>query len=268
MSAENATNIASKIEGILIILGMLMFLLLHIAATMYMGFEIEKMGNQPNIYENPLLRLSPTEFWLLTAIVGMTSGIMINYRRFVIAGISGLAGALGIVGFTMLYISWREWYAFVETIIMLSIGMIPGIAVFNFLSAKFPIKSIIMCQNGQQFKLCTCHGKPLASAEYRWTLEKYVGDSLLTMDGMLIEPDFELSAELTDRFFLTELNERQCFDFDYIPSKGDNLCLYNPRNKNYRFLSFLFQNGQWTLGSYNPFTEQTEEFNQGKISFE
>ncbi|MFT3794901.1 hypothetical protein [Flavobacterium sp.] len=125
-----------------------------------------------------------------------------------------------------------------------------------------------MCQNGQHFKLCTCHGKPLTSDDYRWTLKRYVGQTLSTMDGMLIEPDFELSPELTEAYFTAELNQRQCFDFDYIPSEGDNLYLYNPRSKSYRFLSFIFRSGQWVWGSYNAFVDETEDFNEGKISFE
>lgn len=104
-----------------------------------MGFEIER----PSVYENPLQRLSRNEFLLCAALIGMASGIMMEYRRFVIAGISGLVGGLSIVGFTMLYISWREWYAMVETIIMLGIGIIPGLTLYNFLARKFPIKTTL-----------------------------------------------------------------------------------------------------------------------------
>ncbi|MFT3794900.1 hypothetical protein [Flavobacterium sp.] len=141
MSAETDYKRPSKIEGIAALLGCLIFLLLHIAATINMGFELEKMGNSPDVYENPLLRFSPMEFWLLSGIIGMVSGIMMEYRRFVIAGISGLVGGLSIVGFTMLYIGWRDSYELVETIIMLGIGIIPGLVLYNFLARKFPVKT-------------------------------------------------------------------------------------------------------------------------------
>lgn len=125
-----------------------------------------------------------------------------------------------------------------------------------------------MCQNLQHFRLCTCQGKPISADDYRWTLKRYVGQTVSTMDGMLIEPDFELSPELTEAYFTAELNQRPCFDFDYLPSEGDNLYLYNPRSKSYRLLSFIFRSGQWVCGSYNGFADETEDFNGGKISFE
>lgn len=138
-----------------------------------------------------------------------------------------------------------------------------------------------MCEIGNEIKLCTCvpnglnaivHNKKSRSRQNRdkftWTLNKYVGDSENMMDGMLIYPDSVLSENLTTERMLSELNDRNCFDFDYEPNEGDNLLIYNPEKYIKKYLSFIYRNGKWIADSYNKFRDKIEKINYGNVTFD
>lgn len=140
-----------------------------------------------------------------------------------------------------------------------------------------------MCQIDKEIKLCTCfpatmdkivhHKKSRKSrnkahSEFTWTLEKCLGPSLTTMDGMGYMPEKTLSEDLTNEIMLTHLNSKNCFDFDYQPTEGDNLQIYTPENRIRKHLSFIFENGEWIADSYLPFMYRMEKVNYGKVTFE
>ena len=139
-----------------------------------------------------------------------------------------------------------------------------------------------MCENAANITFCTCEAKPETihnknsrkirksntvseKKSYRWSLHKITGLSEQAIEGLLIEPDHEFSKELTDESILKELNERNCFDFVYVPHEGDSLEIYESGGK---FISFIFENGKWIIGSPNPFTHQVVKFNSGSVRFE
>ena len=150
-----------------------------------------------------------------------------------------------------------------------------------------------MCEVTKHLKLCSCltdeksetiHNKNsrryknyLKQANPRnivWTLHKYEGKQYLGMDGMLIPPADKLDEMFTAEYVKNELNKRNCFDFDYSPKEGDYLELRlnqtdkEARRKEFKFLPFIFSNGQWTISSYNPFYEKTVEIRNGKVELE
>ncbi|WP_291134374.1 hypothetical protein [Flavobacterium sp. UBA7663] len=99
-------------------------------------------------------------------------------------------------------------------------------------------------------------------------MRKIVGNSDFLMDGILIPPNDSFEENLTAESLLTELNTRNCFDFDYFPNEEDNLVI-NEDNKNRRgFISFVFRKGKWQIGDHSSFSFKLEEFNFGKVSFE
>lgn len=139
-----------------------------------------------------------------------------------------------------------------------------------------------MCQKTTNITFCSCevkqetvHNKKSRKIRksnavsekksYRWSLHKITGLSQQTLDGLLMEPNHEFSKELTDESILKEINERNCFDFDYIPNEEDSLEIYETGGK---FISFIFKNGQWNIGSRNPFTHQVTKINSGSVRFE
>ncbi|RKR05684.1 hypothetical protein C8C83_5035 [Flavobacterium sp. 90] len=140
-----------------------------------------------------------------------------------------------------------------------------------------------MCKTEKEIKLCTCfpatmdkivHHKNSRKSknkkrnEFTWTLEKCLGPSKYTMDGMGYMPDKVLSEDLTNERMLIDLNSKNCFDFDYQPNEGDNLEIFTPENLNKRHLSFVFRNGEWIAEWYLPFKYEMEKINYGIVSFE
>lgn len=139
-----------------------------------------------------------------------------------------------------------------------------------------------MCETGKEIKLCTCvpngmnrivHNKKSRRFkkfrnEFTWKLRKYVGDSNCMMDGMIIFPLDALSEDLTNEKMLTDLNHRNCFDFDYKPNEGDNLEIYTPHRYEREYLSFIFRNEEWIADYYDGFRDETEKINYGIVYFE
>ncbi|MDL2144394.1 hypothetical protein QQY79_17840 [Flavobacterium tructae] len=139
-----------------------------------------------------------------------------------------------------------------------------------------------MCVNGKEIKLCTCvpngmdtiihhknsrKNRKKRRVDFTWTLEKCMGYSKMTMDGMGYRPEEVLTEDLTNERMLLVLNTNNCFDFDYQPIEGDNLQVFAPENSMRRHLSFIFKNGEWTAGSHMPFMYEMEKINFGKVTF-
>ncbi|QGK74237.1 hypothetical protein [Flavobacterium sp. SLB02] len=140
-----------------------------------------------------------------------------------------------------------------------------------------------MCETGKEIKLCTCfpatmdkvvHHKNSRKSknkrrnDFTWTLERCLGPSKYTMDGMGYLPDKTLSEDLTTEKMLIDLNSKNCFDFDYEPAEGDNLTIYTPENNIRKHLSFIFQNEEWIDDYYLPFKYEMKKINYGKVIFE
>jgi hypothetical protein len=149
-----------------------------------------------------------------------------------------------------------------------------------------------MCNRTNKLELCACTDinvekiqqlysdeiRQLDKKEFlkviRWKLSKYVGKEWSGMDGLMIMPSENLTHDLTENYILNELNEHNCFDFDYKPKEGDNLIfeigwLFNKRGKkinrelNYAYSSYIYKNKKWIAESYNSFYEKTEIINEG-----
>jgi hypothetical protein len=138
-----------------------------------------------------------------------------------------------------------------------------------------------MCDFDKGFILCTCKDKekPIVHNKnsrrykqeqatipkmYRWclyTFKRYKSDDEPLMEGLYEFPAADIGKGLTDEWVLLNLNDRNCFDVDYTPSWGDNLVIEDAHEA-WVYLSFIFQNGGWERGHYNPFdTVQTLTMN-------
>lgn len=142
-----------------------------------------------------------------------------------------------------------------------------------------------MCEITHKFTLCSCstnekediiHNKN--SRRYKktlkqdnsnkmvWTLYKYDGEYDSGMEGILMEPSDKLDESFTANYVKTELNLRQCFDFEYAPQEGDYLVLTKKRD--YSYMPFMYKDGQWIIHSYNAFYEKITALKKGKVTFE
>lgn len=138
MTVETKFKAADTLQKIGIIIGSLCFICACVFVIMlYLGFE--KESTTPSVYSSKIL--DTQQLFLLNGGLGLLGGFLLNFRRPIISAISGLVTSLGITGFTLLYSSWREEIFNFEIIIMLGIGLIPGVMLYNFLNKKFPIKS-------------------------------------------------------------------------------------------------------------------------------
>ena len=143
-----------------------------------------------------------------------------------------------------------------------------------------------MCEVGKKLKLCSCFSKgktleqnrnsrrhknqisPDGNKNFTWILSKYLGkeeEHDLSIEGMLDMPSSILGGTLTDAFVLDEINERNCFDFDYSPTEKDRLLIEYERNKYWtEFFSFIFINGKWMSKIY-WWEDKSEDINFGRV---
>ena len=98
-----------------------------------------------------------------------------------------------------------------------------------------------MCIIDATLKLCTCSDK-IDTSQPHWRLYRKT----------IIQPDFELhpvgkvsylEASLGSDMLIHELNQRNCFDFDYEPLKDDKLIINLITEK----LEFVFKNYRWEV---------------------
>lgn len=136
-----------------------------------------------------------------------------------------------------------------------------------------------MCDFSKGFILCTCVPKAPAvhnkksrrfknksveePEQFTWVLLRYSGPNPSSMEGQISEPDWELGKGLTNEYVLENLNAKNCFDFDYTPAERD--CLTFRRKRNASRLEFIYRDGSWHVGHYNPFEDLVERIGSGSL---
>ena len=99
--------------------------------------------------------------------------------------------------------------------------------------------------------------------EYVWTLYKFIGFREEREIGRYLFPVSDIENGLTANFILKELNNRNCFDFEYTPNEGDNLII-NQVNSHVR-IEFIFRSGKWVEEYYSPFEHEYGKVENGII---
>jgi hypothetical protein len=136
-----------------------------------------------------------------------------------------------------------------------------------------------MCQSGKKIIFCSCKNdlkkvvhhkkskrwqeKNATFGAYLWTLSRFVDYFESMMEGQISEPSEKLGQDLTSEFVLSELNSRNCFDFEYLPIEGD--CLSIRMDTGWNFFSFIFREGTWIAEQYSSFYVRTERLDAGKL---
>jgi len=123
-----------------------------------------------------------------------------------------------------------------------------------------------MCKTAKTLKLCTCNDKIDKSKPY-WTLarktikqpntEVIMGEYLPSYS--YCDDDFSQ----TEEWLLSQINEHQCFDFDYSPFQEDKLLVYLAGNK----FGFVYsaQEQSWeAMDLDSPFLEKIKRSVQAK----
>lgn len=133
-----------------------------------------------------------------------------------------------------------------------------------------------MCDFSKGIRLCTCndpstivhHKKKRIKAgwiEYKWQLKRYACESEGMAVGLYEFPVSQLNDTLTAQQVLEALQAGNAFDFAYQPAEGDNLLIHTEHAEAYRYMEFIYRNGQWAEGHYSPFDHELDPLRKGKV---
>lgn len=147
-----------------------------------------------------------------------------------------------------------------------------------------------MCNFSNGFKLCSCANETIKFREQEfykkvgdelvkitnkkngeiplihvWQLFRFKGENNTPETGRYMLPADNIGNGLDAEWIVLNLNDKNCFDFDYKPVEGDNLFI-RENIKMGPYLSFIYTQEQWTIEHYSPFSYLTESFGEGKLT--
>jgi hypothetical protein len=107
-------------------------------------------------------------------------------------------------------------------------------------------RKIKMCDIKNGFKLCTCKGAIPKNTSY-WRLKRFKGnDSIFSfIIGKVYIPE-----EISKNYHLISqnINQENCFDFDYQPHEGDRLEIHIfPNEFEHLNYVFSFEDNEWKI---------------------
>lgn len=109
--------------------GGLCFVIAGAFVMIHLGFMEESYN-----YNKPMKPFLTSEsIWYVNSTLGIVGGLILGYKRFIIAILSGLIASLAITGATLLYLSWRETILMAEIIIPMLAGVV-GIILYDNLA--------------------------------------------------------------------------------------------------------------------------------------
>jgi len=102
--------------------------------------------------------------------------------------------------------------------------------------------------------------------EYSWYLTRFAGINNDGPVGSIVGPSADLGEGLTVQSVLEVLNSGNAFDFGYTPAENDSLRISRSvKNSYYQYMSFLYKNGQWSVGMNPPFKTMSEDVAKGNV---
>ncbi|WP_291869394.1 hypothetical protein [Maribacter sp.] len=131
-----------------------------------------------------------------------------------------------------------------------------------------------MCDFENGFILCSCKEKKTSKEvlktdklEYIWELRTVKKTEWAVGRARL--PSSDIGKGLESEWVLLNLEDRNCFDFDYTPKEGDNLVIYPSSNRYYNdflsYLSFIYTDNKWIEDFYDEIAHLTKQDNKGVL---
>ena len=105
-----------------------------------------------------------------------------------------------------------------------------------------------MCNPKYQFKLCTCNDN--SSSKARWFLRRFNDSDWFNMEqgkGRCFHPKYTNINESTGQEIFEELNNNNCFDFEFIPEEGDILNIILSISGEELPYEFIYQANKWSM---------------------
>jgi hypothetical protein len=146
-----------------------------------------------------------------------------------------------------------------------------------------------MCDFDKGFKLCSCGNDAIKFREqefyrkvndelvkipnkkndkipliYIWSLSIFEGMNESPEMGRYILPTNDIGQGLNAEWIALNLNCGNCFDFEYEPEEGDNLKIHQNEISS-PYISFIYNNKEWKIDHYDPFSTFIKEKQAGKI---
>lgn len=135
-----------------------------------------------------------------------------------------------------------------------------------------------MCKVSDQLKLCSCKTKDVEKLKHYWILKRHNGENNCIVGEAILPANI---GEDTDRLNIKTLgkmlNSGNCFDVNLQHQENDILELHFtfhadpekylmlPCHGNYLAYAFVFKNNKWKKTDFDPFGENLEDIQKGKI---
>lgn len=124
-----------------------------------------------------------------------------------------------------------------------------------------------MCNLSKGFKLCSCDGDKLAASEIGWVLKRRDNNKeISSIRGKPFIYQMNLSEKQLKAHTVQQLNERNCFDFEYQPQEDDFLTI--KAGENNFWMAFRYQKGLWQEDEstkFNTWRQQLDHYKKGIV---
>ena len=136
-----------------------------------------------------------------------------------------------------------------------------------------------MCKISDKLKLCTCKTENVEQLKHYWILKRHNGQPNCIVGEAILPANIgEQSDRINEKTIVKMLNECNCFDIDLQHLEGDILELHftfyadpekyfmPPCYGNFLAYAFKFKKGIWRKTNFDPFGENVEDIQKGKIT--
>lgn len=135
-----------------------------------------------------------------------------------------------------------------------------------------------MCKVSDKLKLCTCKTKNVERLKHYWILKRHNGQNNCIVGEAILPANIgEQANKINEKALLKMLNQGNCFDITLQHQENDILELHFtfyadpekyfmlPCNGNYLAYAFKFKKDSWKKTYFDPFSENLEDIQKGKI---
>ena len=135
-----------------------------------------------------------------------------------------------------------------------------------------------MCTVSDQLKLCSCKTKNVEALKHSWVLKRPNGGQDCIIGEAILPANIgEEVDKINIRTIRKMLNSGNCFDIELQHQENDILVLYFtfyadpdkyfmlPCHGNYLAYAFVFKNNKWRKTDFDPFGENLNNIQKGKI---
>jgi hypothetical protein len=125
-----------------------------------------------------------------------------------------------------------------------------------------------MCLLTDTFKLCSCNAAQLSPDEIGWILTRV--NPHKKINRIMGKPAFPTISKNTldiRTHIIVQLNQRNCFDFDYTPNTNDRLSI-RTQTDTMTWVHFRYQSPQWKVDESTKFSawrQKSESYKKGPI---